>query len=503
MNSPLQLDKLRPHQPEAANHLLDCLTRGQAAVDLSSMGTGKTYVACAVVNALKLSTLVVCPKVAVTTWKRAAEHFNDTISAINYEKLRTGRTPFGCWDNTPPPGWEREEYYVCQCCQRPVDFDNYDPCYCHPTGAHCIVIKKRKWDYGQFRFHPAVGAVIFDEGHRCGAVDSLNAKMMIAAKREGKKVLVLSATAALNPLHMQALGYVCGLHNLTRNDGLSFYDWARRYGCKLDRAFGGFVWLQTPKKQSEIMKDIGSQLVPRIGVRLRAEDIPGFPECDIRSELYDLEENKVIDELYAEMSDALAVLEGRCQNDVASDHPLTKILRARQRLELLKVPILVELANDYQANGYSVVIGVNFAQTLAEVRRRLGWSCFIDGSPEGNRHRQRAIDDFQSNKERGMAMNVKAGGICVSLQDLHGDFPRVGLVVPGFSAIDLIQFFGRLPRDGAKSKSLYRVILAANTVEVGVHKKLQVKFNNLDALNDADLMPDNLRLSKHSISEIY
>lgn len=499
----LDLTKLKQHQHSPAEHLLSVAQQHRTTVDLSGMGVGKTYVACALFKALETPTLVVCPKVATTAWTRAAEHFEDKISVLGYEKLRTGRTPFGWWDNTPPPGWEREEYYVCQCCQRKVDFDNYDPCYCHPIGVHCIIVKKRKWDYGAFHFHKAVGAVVFDEGHRCSGVDALNAKMMIAAKREGKRVHVMTATAALSPLHMQALGYVLGLHTLDPKDGLGFYQWARRYGCKNDPAFGGFVWLQKPEKQAEYMKAIGEQIIPKFGVRVRTEDIPGFPECDIQSELYDLEENKIIDELYEEMSEAITELDRKSEGDLVANHPLTKILRARQRLELLKVPILCELARDYQANGYSVVIGVNFQQTLTEIRRRLGWSCFIDGTPAGVRLRQQNIDDFQINKETGLVMNIKAGGISVSLQDLHGDHPRVGFAVPGFSAVDLIQFFGRLPRDGAKTKSLYRVILAANTVEVSVHKKLQVKFNNLDALNDADLVPDNLRLTNRSLSEFY
>src|SRR5690349_4187138 len=98
----LQLDKLRPHQHGPAKRLLDILTNYPSAVDFSDTGTGKTYVAAAVANALKLPTLVVVPKVAITAWERAAAHFDDSFSVINYEMLRTGRTPYGKWDNNPP-----------------------------------------------------------------------------------------------------------------------------------------------------------------------------------------------------------------------------------------------------------------------------------------------------------------------------------------------------------------------------------------------------------------
>jgi hypothetical protein len=499
MRGRLQEEKLRPYQINAARHLCALASSSRTLIDLSDTGTGKTYVASAVANALQEPTLVVVPKVAVTSWQRAAAHFGDSFSVIGYEKLRTGRTPFGWWDNTPPPGWEREEYYVCQCCQREVDFSNYDPCYCHPVGIHCLIVKKHKWEYGKFHFHPAVEFAIFDEVHRCCGVDSLNAKMLIAAKHDGKRVLAMSATAALSPLHMQALGYVAGLHTLNPNDGLGFYQWARRYGCVNDRAFGGFIWKQGKEKQLESMAEIGKRLVPRLGVCLRREEIPNFPKCTISAELYDLEENKTIDRLYEEMQEAVDNLDAKSERDLAPDSPLTKMLRAQQKLELLKVPIAVEIARDYQAKGHSVVIGVNFSQTLAEIKQRLGWTCFVDGSPNGTRFRQQHIDDFQANRQTGMVMNVKAGGVAISLHDLWGGHPRVGLAFPGTCARSLVQFFGRLPREGAKTPSLYRVLLVANSVETQIHKKLQSKLNNLDALNDADLLPDNLALKKVSL----
>ncbi len=471
---------------ENYRHLVQILSKESphAAIDFSVMGSGKTYVACAVLKSLGLPTVVVAPKVALTSWRRVATAFDDSHTVVNYEALRTGRTPAGWWDNTPPPGFEREEFFVCQCCQREVDFDQFTPCYCHPTGCHCIINKKRKWDYGQFHYHPAVKVVVFDEVHRCSGLNSLNERMLTAARREGKKILCLSATAGMSPLDMKGLGYACGLHNNS-----DFYWWARKHGCRNDPSFGGFVWQQTPQRQQEIMKKIGDELIPSRGVRISAADIPGFPECDISAELYDLENPALVDSLYADMAAPLRALDSRAENDLVGDHPLTKLLRARQRLEILKVPIAVELARDLISKGYSVVIGVNFQQTLDEIRSRLKWKCFIDGTPSGVKHRQKHIDSFQADEEHGMVVNIKAGGVAVSFHDLHGNRARVGLTMPGDSAIDLIQWFGRLPRQGAKSRSVYRVLLAANTVEEQIQKRFNAKKANISALNDRDLLP--------------
>lgn len=505
--------RLRSHQIEPADRLIAILHRYQSAVDLSDTGTGKTYVATAVATALRLPTLVVVPKIAVTAWERAADHFGEKFSVVGYEKLRTGRTPFGWWDNPRPEGIaELLEYFKCQCCQLKVDLNRYQPCYTHPLGIHCLQTLRKSWNYGKFNYHPGVGLVILDEMHRCGAMDSLNADMMIAVKRQGIKMLGLSATAACNPLNMRALGYNLDLHHDKVDlikDGAAglryrvqpnFFRWASNYGCRRDPRFHGFKWMVGRERQLQVMSEIRDSFLGERGVRVTTDSIPGFPEREISAELYDLEENGTIDRLYAEMADSLKALAERSSGDV--EHPLTIMLRAWQKVELLKVPIAVELARDYLDKGYSVGIFVNFAQTMAELRARLRCDCFIDGSPAGVRYRQRSIDSFNANDDRLILINSEAGGAAVSLPDTTGVHPRVGLVFPGRSAITFRQLVGRFHRENGKSRCYYRVLYAAGTVEVQMHRNMRAKLDNLDKLNDDDLVPANLHLLNSSITSI-
>jgi hypothetical protein len=512
----VQLDKLKSHQIAPAQHLLAVLGRYQSAVDISDMGTGKTYVAAAVASSLQIPTLVIAPKVALTTWDTAAAHFNDKFSILNYEMLRTGRTPFGTWEKNPDAVSKADRIiFVCQCCQQTIDFQNLQNCSAHPYGVHCVINKVKARSYGKFNFRRGVGLLIFDEGHRCGGLNSLNAEMMMAAKRQGIKTLVLSATAACTPLQMRALGYLFDLHgdkavrfasNLgqtIRPAGPSaiqtsipdFYTWARRYGCRELPGFRGLHWLVSAQRQREIMAEIRDRIIPARGVRVTTDDIPGFPECQIEAHLYDLEENNQINALYAEMAVALQCLDEKSAKDKASDHPLTVILRARQKIELLKVPIAVEIASDLIAKGYSVPIFVNFDQTRLELMRRLGTTCSIHGG-QSRSDRDSVVNLFQSNVERSMVLNAEAGGECLSLHDCDGFHPRAGLVFPNFSARSMRQIFGRLPRVIGKSKSFYRVLFAAGTCEVPMHRAVSAKLNCLDALNDSDLQPENLRLEK-------
>lgn len=474
--------ELRPHQIAPAEHLLKLLGRGINAVDLSDTGTGKTYVATYIAKALGQSTLAVVPKISKTAWHRAAAHFGDEISVVGYEQLRTGRSDFGRWDNNPPAGFRNESYFKCQCCQLVIDLENYTPCYTHPAGIHCLEEKKKSWKYGKFRWPKQIRFLIFDEIHRCSGIKSRNADMLIAARRQGILTLGLSATAACGPLQLRALGYLLGLHSLG-----NFYDWSRRYGCgKLD-GIPGWHWLVGVGRQKDCMTKLNKELIPAHGVRVRVDDIPGFPQRTIEVGEYDLAEGAdKLDALYAEMHDSTTSLKERAALDKSADHPLTKTLRQRQMIELLKVPLAVELTQDYVAKGYSVGLFVNFSQTIEELKKRLKCNCVIDGSHSGTKWRDHHIMDFQNSIERVMILNSEAGGVSVSLHDLTGGHPRVGLVMPPLSARTFKQLCGRFHREGAKSPCHYKVLLAAGTCEPTKYKKLKNKVDNIDALNDSD-----------------
>lgn len=496
--------RLRPHQHEPVHQLVNTLASHQSAVDLSDTGVGKTYVAAAVACALKIPTLVVCPKIVQSAWHRAAAHFDDTLSVINYESLIAGRSGFGYWEKSPDAGLgKREAFFVCACCQRVVDFENFSPCYCHPAGVHCVDQKKKPQRLGRFIFNDAVKFIIADEVHRCGSLDSLNADMLIAAKRQNIKMLGLSATAAVNPLNMRALGYNLDLHG-DKNDLLgpfqcnkgrcgprlvpNFYRWASKYGCRRDPAFHGFKWLVSAERQQQVMSDIRESIIPTRGVRVRVSDIPGFPARDITAELYDVEGAQQINRYYEEMRPALDELDKRKSQDRAPDSAITALLRARQRIELLKVPIATELASDYLDKGYSIGIFVNFTQTFNELSSRFPEASLIYGG-QRTADRDKCIHDFQFNRTRLILIMSEAGGVGLSLPDLTGVNPRGGLVMPTDKAVTMRQIFGRFHRDDSRSNCFYRVLLASGTVETQMQRRLTQKFANLDTLNDGDLTP--------------
>lgn len=500
MNS-LQIDKLRPYQVASARHLLELLSRGQNVVDLSDTGTGKTYTASAVLAALDRPTLVVVPKPAIRGWRDAAAHFGTSFDILNYEMLRTGGTLYGAWEHSRPE--ETATRFVCANCQCVIHAGS-PACYCNSDGKHDLIGKSVTHDYGKFFWHQGIDTLVFDEVHRCGSMDSLQSHMLIAARRQGKRILGLSATAACSPLQMKALGYVLGLHTLSEKkdkhgspyytSGLSFYSWARQYGCK-NTTWGGFQWLVSNEaRQQRIMAEIRDAIVPGKGVRICVKDVPDFPTREIYCKLYDIEEADKIDRLYEQMAEPLAKLEERQTEDKDPDNPLTVILRARQKVELLKVPVFAELVRDSLAKGNSVAVFVNFTDTINQLSRRFRNTphAIIDGSPEHVKDRDAAIQGFEDDTFRLVLVNTAAGSEAIGLRDLRGIYPRVGFVSPIFSARTMRQLFGRLPRDGSKSHSVYYVVFAADTVEEDICRAAGSKLDNIDALNDADLTPRNL-----------
>lgn len=481
---------LRPHQQKSVERLLGILRSFDSAVDASETGVGKTFVGCAAATALQIPTLVVVPKISVTSWHRAAEVFGEKFSVIGYEKLRTGNTPYGSWEHQDQLNGPAKVTFFCEVCQRKFErWEDCDPCPYNAGGIHCFDTRKKLRRYGRFIFHPAVKFAVFDEAHRLGGLDSLNADMLFAAKNQKIKHLLLSATLAQSPLGLNAIGYSLDLHAGPHDDFArqlpNFYRWAARYGVRRDPAFKGLKWFAGAERQKQVMSEIRASIAAR-SVRVTCDEIPGFQEQLVTADLFDLDDPEKAEKLLFEMRDALQALDDRKANDKDSEFAITKILRTRQNLELLKVPIFVELAQDVVNSDRSACIFVNFKQTVDELSMRL--KCpFIDGTVTGQK-RQQAIEDFQANKIRCLVLNSAAGGLSISLHDITGNFPRVGFISPSFSAIEFRQVLGRTRREGGKSISHFKVVLAAGTLETQIKAQLDRKLANIEALSDEDFL---------------
>lgn len=434
-----------PFQESEIRHTLSVLKKRRLYIRADDTGVGKTYMVCLAAKMRKRRLFVVCPKPGVHVWSRAAAETGCEIAAIfGFEKLKTGRTPFG-----------KFRY-------RNKDKENEI---------------RLNWVWN---LPPDVDLAI-DEAHRCKGESTANSELPIAAKKQKIPFYWISATSADSPVNMKALGFCTEMHDLS-----DFEDWAMGNGC-IRNSYGNLEFTGSPA----VIRQFHRHIFPKWGGRITTKSLGKlFPETLIIPTAYDMSNAKKIARVYAEMENQLALWELNRSTDKGMN-PLLIILRARQKVELLKVPEFVELAKDGRAEGNSVCIFVNFTATLWEIANRLKTQCAIWGGNRKTKYideRQENNDRFQANLEKYIVCNIRAGSTSINMHDIHGGHPRLSLISPNYSAIDMIQTFGRPHRAKGKTKSVQRIVFAANSIEEKICERVKGKIRNVATLNDGDLL---------------
>lgn len=441
-------NKLLDYQIQHTENLVRILKNNKACLDASDTGTGKTYTAIAACSILNLKPIIICPKTIKSTWKKVCEYFNVIPEIIiNYEALKTG--------------------------------NNY---------RNLKLIDKK------YEFEPQDGTIfIFDEAHRCANLETENCKILLAAKKTFLPILLLSATIADFPDKFKPFFYVLNFikqyqikDQINKDQNISI----EKYMRIVDD------WINRDKRP---MVRIHIMLYPDRASRMRI-DVLGdlFPSTQITATPYNLDDKrrKQIENEYKILQNILQEIKDKESTD--KSNPLVYIMRAHQNIEALKIPLFVELTNDYIHNGYSVVIFVNFTKTLEKLCEMLHTYNKIYGE-QTIEERTKIIEDFQENRSKIIICNIKAGGIGISLHDIYGGHPRVSLISPTWSSIDLIQALGRIHRAGGKSKSLQRIIYAAETVEDKIADKIKYKLANINSINNGDLDLTNIAFQTERI----
>jgi superfamily II DNA or RNA helicase len=140
-------------------------------------------------------------------------------------------------------------------------------------------------------------------------------------------------------------------------------------------------------------------------------------------------------------------------------------------------------------NNFSVVIFVNFTETLEMLAKELKTKCVVYGE-QTLQQRLKNIEDFVEDKQRIIICNVHTGGDSISLNDKYGRFRRVALISPTWSSIKLIQACGRISRTDSKTPSLNKIVYANTKHEKIMCNKIKSKCSIYTAIKDSDLMYD-------------
>jgi hypothetical protein len=488
-----QAEKLFEWQRLSCQRLVAALKNGNG-IDASQTGAGKTFVAIAACAELGLTPYVLAPLAVLEGWRRAAYRMDFRLGGvINYDRARAGSCEF---IRKLPPAKDDKGKEV----KDSLLFEFSPP--------------QRRRDL--FENAAAKSILIFDECQKTKNRDTLQGRILIDTAAAGTKTLLLSATAAKDPMEMYGLGLALGLHQGDK----SFYRWAAAHGCRTSSY--GLRFTDKPEEQAAAMKKIHKALFPWKGTRVRSADVPGYPENHVSAHLV---ENADIAKAYAKMESELELIAekvdaGKMDKKDKAGADLAALMRARRASERGKLDFLIEETADLVADGFFVAVFLNFREHLAIMRDALkmkndpvwgtkwigrktviGEDGFpreidINGPAQKPHERQRILDEFNGREgtrpqSRIILVSLSAGGAGINLHDEFGYGLRQSLISPSYSVIDLIQSVGRIWRAGG-TKATQRIIFAARTVEEEIAVNLESKCSNLEHLNDGDLMGDSM-----------
>jgi hypothetical protein len=307
--------------------------------------------------------------------------------------------------------------------------------------------------------------VIMDEVHRCKNSKTLHSKLLLGLKNLNNKIILLSATLADKIKLFKNFGYI-----------MKFYDEPNK--------FTSWIKNQAKSYSNDVAIALNKKLFPYYGGRMRIKQLGNmFPKNDVRAECYQMNNADKIAEQYTMIESAYKMIKEKAQ---LARTILPQIIRARQAIELLKVPTFLKLIKENVTDGKSTVMFVNFNQTLRTIATELKINCVVHGE-QTIEERMDNIKDFQSNKKNIIILNIRAGGTGVSLHDLLGSHQRVSIISPTWSAQDFIQTLGRIHRAGAKTDAIQKIVFCDGTIEEFICGTLKFKLENLSKLNDGDL----------------
>ena len=449
--------KLLIYQVPHLFQMYETFKESSCVLDASDTGTGKTYTTIALAKLHNLKPFVICPKCVITSWHNVAKYFDVELLGIsNYELLKGGK-------------YYRDDFKKTKCPHIKINL------------TYETVIKNGKPEiktFKSFEFNfPHNALVIFDEAHRCKNHASVTSQILQAVIKCKCKILLLSATICDKIECFKPFGMAFGFY-----DNLKQYKWWMKNQIKIRKLeFASKHITDDDDKQLLIIND---RIFPIRGSRMKIADLGDlFPQNNIICQSYFCKNYEEIQEEYEFIEEMFQKL----KNAHETSNALGKIVKARQKIEMYKVPIFIDLAEEAIDNNYSLAIFVNFLDTLYALAHHLKAECLVHGG-QSLEEREANIDNFQTNKHKIIICIIQAGGVGISLHDIHGGHQRMSLISPTWSGQDIKQVLGRIHRAGSKTPAIQKIVYCSGTYEDRLLEIINQKIKNIDAINDKDLI---------------
>lgn len=431
------MEKLFDYQREHVSILKEAIIQNGRALDCSTTGAGKTFCSIALCKELNLKPFIICPKSMIQTWHKilTQDFCIDFYGLVNYESFINGTYFNNKLQKVKNPLLNIQKELILNKLVDNIEWND-------------LLI-------------PNNMLFIFDEAHRCKNHKTKNGSTLIKLAKTDAKILLISATIIDKDIFTQILV------NVFR---LDYYEYSPRRGVL---------------NKSDIMKKLHKILFPKFGNRMRYNDILQqstlFKKNIVLVDTTEMSNAEEIQKNYIHLKRELKTIRRKIRRTTG----LGVIIRIRQKIEILKVPTFIELTEKYISQNKSVVVFFNYNSSIDYYCSHFKTNCIVYGD-QNQTTRNQNIHDFNTGKSRIIVCNTKAGGVGISLHDTLGDYQRVSLISPTWSAQDLIQCLGRIHRANSKSDAIQRIIFAKNTDEEVVSKAISTKIENIGLLNDND-----------------
>ena len=468
--STLRNGELLDHQTEHVDKLLHVLSRQNSAADTSPAGTGKTHTTACIASKLGLPVMVFCPKSVIVEWYRTLRTWGCSIVAItNYDMARSSHS------DTDVKWYDMREGFT----------ENATICP-WVTKEKKMVRRAGVMDSTiKFTWHlPYKCMIVFDEEHVGKNINtqtfSLIKGAILASKRQGHKIMLLSATPIEKKSNLKSIMYFLGLIATPDMDNVNKY-FRQHIGSVEMSDIHNYLYAINCGDTTKDSGCIASMpnIKPEEGII-----------NDVRPITVEMEEDIV--RKIAERNREILLLKERLRERSYEGGTLGSINTNRRIIENYKIDKAVELA----VNGLTqprdscgpyrrVCIFVNYKDVLHELSARI--SKVLSPNDVAVYHGDQtpdkateACNNYRSGKAKVMIATIDKGGTALSLHDTDGDKETLVIILPPTSATKFLQCLGRHFRARVKSSVTQLIIFAkGDVIEESIRDNLAIKMNDI------------------------
>lgn len=463
---PVLYERQIPH----LNRLVDIIKEWHVYMDTSPMGSGKTYVTCAIAKAFNLTLSVIAPLTLLPKWKQIASLFKLNIAEFGtYHSIRGTKiyqpeskyiTRFG------------DDFEITEHFSKLIRPD--------PTTNNSGLL------------------LVFDEVHKLKNNSSQSraahtlVRRLIESNRTGfsnSRVGLISATPADKQKHSDSIAKLLGLTLQEKlyswdpgNKKYDMYGLEDVYNWCLDKNFNLAREIYNVHITKLNIGEVTFRLVAEIAIPHLSSSMPAAPLGNYYNGFFTMSPTDqmrlkaAVNQL--KMAAARGVVEIFPDEDEEdheklniTDQGLGKMTLALRMIESIKVPIVVRLARyvlDQNPNS-KVVLYFNYKKGMESTFDSLqNYNPLMLYGKVPPKQRIINIDLFQqnNNNHRVMIANPHVADVGIDLDDKYGNHPRTMFVIPDYRFIPLYQASGRINR--ADSKSVGTVFFVYGKSDEGV-----------------------------------